>query len=156
MADRPWNGCKVLIIDDSRTVREALKAAYSSIGLQVVGLAENGLNGLIMIRELRPDIVNLDIIMPEMDGVECYRKISAIDSTIKCVMNSWLSGEAKVVSGLKDLIPHYLFQPKTTQASILEARLDILYNPHKADLRMQGGGDRDFGDEISDLGIKVS
>ena len=156
MADRPWNGRKVLIIDDSRAVREALKAAYSSIGLQVVGLAENGLEGLTMVRELKPDIVNLDLIMPEMDGVECYRKISELDATIKCVINSWLSGEAKVVSGLKDLIPHYLFQPKTTQSSVLESRLDILYNPQKAGLRLQGGEDRDFGDEIADLGIKVS
>lgn len=157
MAEKLWSGRKILIVDDSKAVREALKSSYASLGLQVVGLAENGLVGLHLVRELRPDIVNLDIIMPEMDGLECYRKIRAFDAHVKCLINSWLSGEAKVVSGLSELIPAYLFQPKTMTPSLLEARLEILFDPLKQSLaRAPASVAQDFGDDIADLGIKVS
>lgn len=157
MADKPWNGRKILIIDDSKSVREALKLAYSSLGLQVVGLAENGLVGLKLIKELRPDIVNLDLIMPEMDGVECYRKIQEFDESIRCLVNSWLSAESKVVSGLSALIPSHLFQPKTTVSQVLESRLEILYNPQKAAPRTRASDETNLDkDDFSELGIKVS
>jgi two-component system, chemotaxis family, chemotaxis protein CheY len=157
MADKPWNGRKIIIIDDSKPVRDALKVTYSSLGLQVVGLAENGLVGLRLIREHRPDIVNLDLIMPEMDGVECYRKIRELDAGIKCLINSWLSGEAKVISGLSELIPAHLFQPKTTSSSALELRLDILYNPQKASPKARPNEEtKPDNDDFSELGIKVS
>jgi two-component system chemotaxis response regulator CheY len=157
MADRPWNGRKILIIDDSKPVREALKIAYSTLGLQVVGLAENGLAGLQLVKDLRPEIINLDLIMPEMDGVECYRKLQAIDSNIKCLVNSWLSGEAKVIAGLSELIPPHLFQPKTTSAQVLELRLEVLYNPQKAVMKVRSTDEpKPDKDDFSELGIKVS
>jgi two-component system chemotaxis response regulator CheY len=138
-------------------VREALKVAYTSLGLKVVGQADNGLSGLQQVKDLRPDIVNLDLIMPEMDGVECYRKIQAFDSGIMCLVNSWLGAEAKVVSGLSALIPPHLFQPKTTSSQMLEVRLDILYNPHRANLKPRSPEEPKLDrDDFSELGIKVS
>jgi hypothetical protein len=89
--------------------------------------------------------------------VEFYRKMQAFDIGIKCLVNSWLSGEAKVIAGLAELIPPHLFQPKTTSAQALELRLDILYNPQKAVVKVRSNDElKTDKDDFSELGIKVS
>ncbi|MBN2393317.1 MAG: chemotaxis-specific protein-glutamate methyltransferase CheB [Anaerolineae bacterium] len=67
---------RVLVIDDSRTARELLVAMLESAGgLQVVGVGETGEDAVRLARRIRPDIIAMDIIMPEMDGLEATRAI---------------------------------------------------------------------------------
>ncbi len=67
---------RVLVIDDSRTARELLVAMLESAGgLQVVGVGETGQDAVRLARRIRPDIIAMDIIMPEMDGLEATRAI---------------------------------------------------------------------------------
>ena len=73
---------KVLIVDDSKTSRRILKNFLTQFGHEVVGEAENGEMGVEMYKNLKPDVVTLDITMPVMDGVEALRKIRASGSTI--------------------------------------------------------------------------
>ncbi len=155
MNDKPWVGKNILIIDDSRPVREALKMAFTSVGLRVVGVAENGIQGLKMVQEFQLDLVSLDIIMPEMDGVEFYRKAMELNPNLKCLVNSWLSSEAKVIAGLKDVMPAHIFQPKTAQGSVLESRLELLYFPNRAG-RSMSAEDRDFNPMSMDINVKAS
>ncbi|HOU15081.1 MAG TPA: chemotaxis-specific protein-glutamate methyltransferase CheB [Anaerolineae bacterium] len=67
---------RVLVIDDSRTARELLVAMLESAGgLQVVGVGETGEDAVRLARRIHPDIIAMDIIMPEMDGLEATRAI---------------------------------------------------------------------------------
>lgn len=72
----------ILVIDDDRAVRDAFELALGDEG-HTVRLAEDGLNGVEMARQQRPDLVFLDLKMPGIDGVETLRRLLAHDPSIK-------------------------------------------------------------------------
>jgi two-component system chemotaxis response regulator CheY len=156
MSNKPWVGKSVVIIDDSPSVREELKGTFTACGMEVKGLAENGVKGLDLVKELRPAIVSLDVIMPEMDGVECYRKINAFDPAIRVVMITWLAGETKILENLKDQIPSHLFQKKPVSTTDLEARLQKIYFPEKEKPTGLLALEETSNDFLKDLGVKAS
>jgi two-component system chemotaxis response regulator CheB len=80
---------KLLIVDDSLLIRRALRECFrSDPEIEVVGVAENGLRALEQITALHPDIVTLDIEMPEMDGLETLKNLRAQGSDIPIIMFS--------------------------------------------------------------------
>ena len=62
---------RVVIADDSGKVRGELRQMMTRYGWQIVGEAENGLEALDLVQRLKPDLLTLDIVMSEMDGIEC-------------------------------------------------------------------------------------
>lgn len=72
----------ILIIDDDRAVRDAFELALGDEG-HTIHLAEDGLNGVELARQQRPDLVFLDLKMPGIDGVETLRRLLAYDASIK-------------------------------------------------------------------------
>ena len=99
---------KVLIVDDAAFMRISIKNMLTKNGYEVVGEAENGLIGVEMYKELQPDIVTMDITMPEMSGLDALKEITKIDPQAKVVMVSAMGQEAMVreaiVSGAKGFI----------------------------------------------------
>jgi two-component system chemotaxis response regulator CheY len=99
---------KVLIVDDAAFMRISIKNMLTKNGYEVVGEAENGLIGVEMFKELHPDIVTMDITMPEMSGLDALKEITKIDPQAKVVMVSAMGQEAMVreaiVSGAKGFI----------------------------------------------------
>jgi len=99
---------KVLIVDDAAFMRISIKNMLTKNGYEVVGEAENGLIGVEMYKELRPDIVTMDITMPEMSGLDALKEITKVDPQAKVVMVSAMGQEAMVreaiVSGAKGFI----------------------------------------------------
>jgi len=157
MTNKPWVGKSVLIIDDSSGVRDELAKVFTNVGLVVKGSAANGVIGLEMLRTLKPDIVSIDIIMPEMDGIECYRKIQQLSPETVCVIISWLAGDPKILENLKAVIPTHLFQVKPVTPYTLEARLKKIYFPEQQDKPPQRLVEKTGGEEVfDDLGVKVS
>jgi two-component system chemotaxis response regulator CheY len=153
---KPWVGKSVVIIDDSAAVREQLKSVFEACGVQVKGTAENGVIGIELVQKHNPEIVSIDLIMPEMDGVECYKKLQLVNPLLKCVMVSWIGGDAKIIDNLKDIIPSHLFQAKPVTKESLESRLEKVYFPHLAAKEKEKKIALDEQNDLADLGIKVS
>lgn len=98
----------VLIVDDAAFMRIQLKQLLIENGFDVVGEAENGKVALKKIQELDPDIVTLDITMPEMDGIECLDEIGKLENKPTVIMVSAMGQETfvqrAVMKGAKDFI----------------------------------------------------
>ncbi|MEE8408922.1 MAG: response regulator [Myxococcota bacterium] len=82
----------ILIADDSKTMARLLGAMVSKLGHQVVGHAPDGAEAVRMAMELAPDLVFLDILMPEMTGLEALRIIRARNKRIQVIVVSSVSG----------------------------------------------------------------
>jgi two-component system, chemotaxis family, chemotaxis protein CheY len=76
---------RVLIVDDSKTTRRVLSAIVSS-RWTVCGQAENGTSAVKRFRELKPDLVVLDLAMPDIDGIEVGRQMNAIDPSVPLIL----------------------------------------------------------------------
>lgn len=99
---------KVLIVDDAAFMRVSIKNMLSKNGFDVIGEAENGKVAIQKYQELSPDIVTMDITMPEMDGLASLKKILSINPTANVVMISAMGQESMVreavLSGAKGFI----------------------------------------------------
>ena len=92
---------RVLIVDDAQFMRMMLKNILTQNGHEVVGEASNGKEGIAKYEELKPDIVTLDITMPEMDGVTALKEIKAVDSSAKVIMCSAMGQQTMVLDAVK-------------------------------------------------------
>ena len=98
---------KILVVDDDPIIRNALFEFLSSKGYQVI-LAENGREGLNKYKESTPDLVILDLIMPEMNGVECLEGMRQIDSSTNVIILTGF-GSDEQLTRLKELgVTHIL------------------------------------------------
>ena len=98
----------VLIVDDAAFMRMMIKDILSKNGYNVVGEAENGAKAVEKFNDLSPDLVIMDITMPEMDGIEAVKAIKGIDSDANIIMCSAMGQQAMVIesiqAGAKDFI----------------------------------------------------
>ena len=122
-----WQDKKILIVDDSQLVREDLADLYSELGLKVIGGAADGVSAIEQVEKLDPDLVSLDIIMPEMDGIECYQKLVERFPLVKILMVTALAHEPRVLSQFSGLINPELYLPKPPEKEILVAKLSMLF-----------------------------
>jgi two-component system chemotaxis response regulator CheY len=92
---------RVLVVDDAAFMRKMVTDALSGGGHEVVGEAANGAEAVQRFQELRPDVMTLDITMPEKDGLTALKEIIAVDPGAKVVMCSALGQESKVLESIK-------------------------------------------------------
>jgi two-component system, chemotaxis family, chemotaxis protein CheY len=92
---------RVLVVDDAAFMRKMVSDALSGGGHEIVGEAGNGDEAVQRYRELRPDVMTLDITMPEKDGISALKEIIAADPGAKVVMCSALGQESKVLESIK-------------------------------------------------------
>jgi two-component system chemotaxis response regulator CheY len=116
---------KLLIVDDSNIVRSKIARALGEYGLQVVGLASNGREAVAQFRATQPDVVTMDLTMPEMDGIECIREIRTIDPKARILVVSALSDKATAIQALMEGAQGFLDKP-FTEAELSEAIGELL------------------------------
>ena len=97
-----------LICDDAAFMRMMIKDILTKNGYNVAGEAENGAKAVEKYNELKPDLVLMDITMPEMDGIQALKKIKEADSSALVIMCSAMGQQAMVIesiqAGAKDFI----------------------------------------------------
>lgn len=102
---------KILLVDDAAFMRMMLKNIVSTAGYEVVGEAENGKIAIDKYKELKPDLVILDITMPEMDGIQALKEIREIDPNAVCIMCSAMGQQAMVVEAVKCGAKDFIVKP---------------------------------------------
>lgn len=99
---------RILITDDALFMRVTLKNILTQNGYEVVGEAQNGAEAVKLYQELKPDLVTMDITMPEMDGIAALKEIKKVDGSAKVVMCTAMGQKNMVVeaiqAGAKDFI----------------------------------------------------
>ncbi|MDI3546603.1 MAG: two-component system, chemotaxis family, chemotaxis protein CheY [Halanaerobiales bacterium] len=101
----------VLIVDDAAFMRMMIKNILLDGGYEVIGEAENGKQAVDAYKELQPDLVTMDITMPEMDGIEAVKKILAINKDAKIIMCSAMGQQAMVIEAIQAGAVDFVVKP---------------------------------------------
>lgn len=109
---------KILIVDDSKTSRKLLRNILEDAGMEVVGEAADGQEGVKLFKSLKPDLVTLDITMPVMDGIDALKEIMEEDSLAKVVMVTAAGQKGNVVDALKLGAQEFVTKPYDTDLII--------------------------------------
>src|SRR3954453_8032891 len=111
---------RILVVDDAAFMRKVVKDAVSAAGHDVVGGAGNGVEAVARFQELKPDLMTLDITMPEKDGLAALAEIVAADPSARVVMCSALGQETKVLEAIKLGAKDFVVKP-FQPARVIEA-----------------------------------
>ena len=110
----------ILICDDAAFMRMMIKDILTKNGYNVAGEAENGAKAVEKYAELKPDLVLMDITMPEMDGIEALKKIKASDPSASVIMCSAMGQYEKIMeaiqAGAKDFVVKPFEEPRLIAA----------------------------------------
>ncbi len=113
-------GARILIVDDAAFMRMMIKNILTSNGYEVVGEAENGLQAVEKYKELKPDLVTMDITMPEMDGIAAVKEIKKIDPNARIIMCSAMGQQSMVIEAIQAGAKDFIVKPFNPQR-VLEA-----------------------------------
>ena len=106
---------RVLVCDDAIFMRTMISDILSGAGYEVVGEAETGLQAIERYRELNPDLVTMDIVMPDMGGIDAVREIVRQDPNAKILMCSAMGQQALVVEAIQAGAKDFVVKPFTSE-----------------------------------------
>lgn len=104
---------KLMIVDDSNIIRRRIERSQQIDRLEVVGAAANGRDAIEMFRRTSPDVVTMDLTMPEMDGIECVQQLVAINPDVLILVVSALADKATAVEAIEKGANGFLCKPFT-------------------------------------------
>ena len=119
------NACKLLIVDDSNIMRRRIERSQQIDALTVVGTAANGLEALELFKQTNPDVVTMDITMPQMHGIECIEQLVALKPQIRILVISALADKATAVEAMEKGANGFLNKPFTDR-QLNEAIAELL------------------------------
>lgn len=102
---------KVLIVDDAAFMRMMIKDILEKNGFEVVGEANNGIKAVELYKKEKPDVVTMDITMPDMDGIEAVKEIKSIDPDAKVIMCSAMGQQTMVMDAIKAGAKDFIVKP---------------------------------------------
>ncbi len=95
---------KLLIVDDSNMIRSRISRVVAAGGLKgvsIVGLAKNGVEALRVAQATQPDVITMDLTMPEMDGIECIEKLLVQNPAYSILVVSALADRSTAIEALR-------------------------------------------------------
>jgi two-component system, chemotaxis family, chemotaxis protein CheY len=119
---------KILIVDDVLLMRKMLGKIFTDEGYIVCGEAENGLEAVQKYRELKPDLVTVDIVMPrvgDLDGLGAIREMVKLDPQAKVIIVSAMGQHALIAEGLEAGAKYFLIKP-VQPAQLLQTAKNVL------------------------------
>jgi two-component system chemotaxis response regulator CheY len=119
---------KLLVVDDSNIIRSRIARVVllpKLRGLTVVGLAQNGLEAIEICQRVVPDLVTMDLTMPEMDGNTCIEELVSRYPEINILVVSALSDKATAIDALKRGARGFLYKPFTDE-QLANALLELM------------------------------
>lgn len=109
---------RVLVVDDAKFMQMVLTKALTTNGYEVVGYGSNGLEGFEQYKVLKPDLVTMDITMPDVSGIEGLKMIIDFDSEAKVVMCSAMGQQTLVIESLKYGASDFLVKPFNNESLV--------------------------------------
>ena len=106
---------KILIVDDSMTIRQAIEKNLKDFHVEVVGTAGDGKTALEMFKNEDPDVVTLDITMPELDGITVLEEIMKMKRDVKVMVITALKDKATGLRAIQLGAKSYLVKPFTSE-----------------------------------------
>ncbi len=106
---------KILLVDDSRTIRNIQKNVLSEIGHTDIAEAADGVEALSQIAAGRPDLMLVDWNMPNMDGITLVRKVRESDKALPMIMVTTEAEKARVLEAVKAGVNNYVVKPFTAE-----------------------------------------
>lgn len=119
---------RLMIVDDSNMIRQRISRVVQGGGLagvSLVGLARNGAEAVRIARTARPEVVTMDLTMPEMDGVECISELLRLLPSINILVVSALSDKSTAIAALKLGARGFVAKPFTDD-ELKMALLDVM------------------------------
>jgi two-component system chemotaxis response regulator CheY len=104
---------RLLIVDDSNIMRRRIERSQQFEDLEVVGAAANGLEAIELFRKTDPDLVTMDLTMPQMDGIECIEKLVELKPAVRILVISALADKATAVDAMEKGANGFLNKPFT-------------------------------------------
>jgi two-component system, chemotaxis family, chemotaxis protein CheY len=104
-------GKNILVCDDAAFMRMMIKDILTKNGYTVCGEAENGLKAVDAYAEKKPDLVMMDITMPEMDGIQALKKIKSTDPAANVIMCSAMGQQAMVIESIQSGARDFIVKP---------------------------------------------
>ncbi len=104
---------KLMIVDDSNIMRRRIERSQRFEELELVGTAGNGLEALELFKKTDPDVVTMDITMPQMDGIECIARLVAMKPAVRILVVSALADKATAVEAMERGANGFLNKPFT-------------------------------------------
>jgi len=102
---------KLMIVDDSNIIRRRIERSQQIARLEVVGAACNGREAVDLFRRTQPDVVTMDLTMPEMDGIECVQELVAINPQVLILVVSALADKATAIEAIEKGANGFLCKP---------------------------------------------
>lgn len=124
---------KLMIVDDSNIIRSRITRIMTEPGLlnsglpdiEIVGTAASGTEAYALFIASHPDVVTMDLTMPEMDGVECTALLTELNPNVKILIVSALSDKATAIQALKNGAEGFLYKPFTDD-ELIYALLELI------------------------------
>ncbi|WBW95478.1 response regulator [Oceanirhabdus sp. W0125-5] len=102
---------RVLIVDDAAFMRMMIKDILEKNGYEVVGQAANGVQAVELYKQEKPDVVTMDITMPDMDGIEAVKNIKAFEPNAKIIMCSAMGQQTMVMDAIRAGAKDFIVKP---------------------------------------------
>jgi two-component system chemotaxis response regulator CheY len=116
---------RMMIVDDSNVIRRRIERCQRVDGVEVVGTASNGVDALALFVELDPDVVTMDITMPQMDGIECVERMVNLKPGVLILVISALADKATAVEAMEKGANGFLNKPFSDR-QLNDALLELL------------------------------